>query len=143
MLPIPTPSQRDLNRFHSGYSISDSGCWNWHRSTVGAGYGRMLVQGKLIRAHRLSFAIHNKIDPLPFLVCHSCDNPACVNPAHLWRGTVLDNTRDMLSKGRHSRQQKSTTGCIRCGHDRSDDYVDRRGGRRCRNCQKIRDAASK
>ncbi len=75
-------------------------CWEWqNKSLVGKGYGSVRVNKKGWRAHVFSWFIHN--GPTNGLcVCHKCDNPRCVNPAHLFLGTVLDNTRDMIAKGR-------------------------------------------
>lgn len=52
-------------------------------------------------AHRAAFQAATGIDPGEKLVCHSCDNPPCCNPAHLFLGTETDNVRDMLAKSRH------------------------------------------
>lgn len=72
------------------------------------GYGRFWFQG-FIYAHRLSYALHNNMakasmDGLG--VMHSCDNPKCVNLAHLFLGTQLDNLRDAKSKGRTCRGER-------------------------------------
>jgi hypothetical protein len=81
------------------------GCWNWIASKRNKGYGAFvypsscgdIVQG---RAHRFSWEIHNGEIPAGMCVLHKCDNPACVNPDHLWLGTKADNNHDMIKKGR-------------------------------------------
>jgi|SRR5438128_1278679 len=78
-----------------------SGCWNWTASvTVCGGYGQLNIKGKPVRANRLSWEIH--FGPIPPRQCvlHRCDNPKCVNPAHLFLGTQSDNSSDMSAKGR-------------------------------------------
>lgn len=76
-------------------------CWPWRASRSLNGYGRILLNGKLEVAPRIAWAITHGEDPGSFDVCHSCDNPACCNPAHLWRGTRRQNLRDMVKKRRH------------------------------------------
>lgn len=53
------------------------------------------------RAHRLVYAVKIRAVPAELMVLHTCDNRACINPAHLFVGTAKDNTQDMMQKGRH------------------------------------------
>lgn len=74
-----------------------SGCWNWLGGKNGA--GRANFRGR--SAPRVCWELVNKETLSCFVyVCHACDNPACVNPDHLWLGTQKDNVHDMISKGR-------------------------------------------
>jgi hypothetical protein len=77
------------------------GCWIWtgEKSVPGYGYLSSGRKSKKVIASRLSFAIHCGRWPEPCCL-HRCDNPSCVNPAHLFEGTIADNNRDMWSKGR-------------------------------------------
>lgn len=88
-------------RLYAGFEVDEaSGCWVWKRAAGGFGYGAIYVRGRLERAHRLSYELH--VGPIPdgLHVCHRCDNPPCVNPAHLFVGTQFDNLDDMTRKGR-------------------------------------------
>lgn len=82
-------------------------CWDWLGSLSPRGYGRIRVAGKNIRAHRYSWILkHGRDIPEGMVVCHKCDNPKCVNPDHLFLGTIADNVADCVSKGRHARGEK-------------------------------------
>ena len=74
-------------------------CWLWQGSHIN-GYGKIYRAGMTHLAHRFSYEIHKGVIPKGMSICHACDTPLCVNPAHLWLGTRADNTLDMFTKGR-------------------------------------------
>jgi hypothetical protein len=91
---------------------SENGCWNWTGSVIPGGYGHFYYNNKSIYVHRISYAWHHPMTLDLFnnskvCVCHSCDNPRCVNPAHLWLGSHADNMRDKREKGRATRGESS------------------------------------
>lgn len=80
-------------------------CWIWKGGVSDNGwgqkYGYMLHEGKRYYTHRISYQLtHVDEDISNLCICHTCDNPKCVNPSHLWKGTDLDNARDKVQKGR-------------------------------------------
>jgi len=94
---------KDIIQDHFWKKVNKQGvnqCWLWTAYRDRDGYGFFNVNGASRKAHRVSYVIHHgSLDP-SLLVCHSCDNPGCVNPAHLWLGTHQDNTDDMVTKQR-------------------------------------------
>lgn len=75
-------------------------CWVWVGHSDKNGYGRLRWNWREIGAHVASWECANGPVPSGFCVLHRCDNPACVNPKHLWLGTIGDNNRDRHLKGR-------------------------------------------
>lgn len=97
------PLQQRFDKF-----VDKSGdCWIWTGQIGHYGYGVMgLWDGKKlkqIRTHRLSYELHRGKIPDGLCVLHRCDNPACVNPDHLFLGTQTDNLKDMRQKGRQGK----------------------------------------
>jgi hypothetical protein len=82
----------------------DGGCWEWTAYRMGQGnpdraYGVFQLGRKTALAHRVSWALANGREPTKS-ICHRCDNPSCVNPAHLWEGGQSENMIDCSKKGR-------------------------------------------
>jgi hypothetical protein len=102
-----------VERIMESIEIDDlTGCWNWKLRKDDGGYGRLKIQlgardkFRMDGAHRYSYEIFRGPVPAGKEVCHSCDNPACVNPNHLWIGTHKQNMEDMVSKGRSTKGRR-------------------------------------
>jgi hypothetical protein len=108
-------------RFNKKYKINETtDCWEWQYATNNLGYGFFRNNDKMRLAHRVSYEINNGPIPSGMCVCHLCDNPVCVNPDHLWLGTVKENMHDMIKKGRANKRTKEDgfrlprTSCEHC-----------------------------
>jgi len=101
-LPIPSlngpTKKRFLARVEKGVD-----CWLWKGAHNSCGRGTVTIQDKSYVAARVMYKLHYEIDPGLLKVCHTCDNPSCVNPEHLWLGSQADNMADCKKKGRQRR----------------------------------------
>lgn len=93
---------RDEERFWSKVNVTDPDkCWEWTAGRNENGYGTLNWQRrKMEKAHRVSWIVAHGDIPKGLEICHSCDNPPCCNPSHLFLGTHNDNIQDMIAKGR-------------------------------------------
>ena len=94
-------------------------CWEWMGARSTKGYGNFYVgAGRWSHAQRVSWELTNGCIPAGdgfhgTCVCHRCDNPPCVNPAHLFLGSIKDNLHDMLAKRRHNKPRGSANWCAK------------------------------
>lgn len=101
-MTTPHYTAKDIQRFWAKVKIASDmdTCWEWQGNTYPEGYGQFYCQRRKFRAHRVSWELANSESAGELFVLHSCDNPLCVNPKHLFLGTQKDNMQDMLSKNR-------------------------------------------
>lgn len=100
---------KDIQRFESKFTKGNpEECWEW-QGKLNRKRGRFSVGAVTRYAYRFAYWIYRGEIPDGLSVCHTCDNPSCVNPDHLWLGTQVDNMRDMALKSRGRNAQTKLT----------------------------------
>lgn len=131
------------DRFKEKYLINDeTGCWEWQHATNNIGYGMFRWDRHTMRtAHRASYEIHIGNIPDGLCVCHTCDNPKCVNPEHLWLGTIQDNMTDKVKKGRNIGRtpgfKHPHATCKHCGYTGPVTTIGRNHNDKCKTQRKV------
>ena len=109
-------------------------CWIWQGAPNSAGRGRLHFDGKRVSVHRLALMVKLRRGILPdHQANHHCHVPMCMNPGHVYEGTVADNNWDRVEAGRHHGANK--THC-KHGHEFTEEntYVSKAGKRQCKTC---------
>lgn len=112
-------------------------CWNWTGSRNPKGYGTVTYNGKTQKAHRLAMFFWRNFDLNSELwVLHKCDNAICINPEHLYLGTVIDNNADLRASGQARGRFSGMTHCLH-GHEFTPENTTVRinGSRQCKECK--------
>lgn len=120
----------------------DNECWEWIAAKNNKGYGQFRIGGVSKSTHRISYIIHKGEMPDGLMICHTCNNPTCINPNHLYAGTGKDNMKQSVREMRHHEQSK--THC-KNGHEFTEEntFLRVRKGRGttrvCRECKRKSD----
>jgi len=96
----PRPTKTALQRFWDKVNTTGD-CWVWTGQRSHGGYGIFSANGKPVRAHRYLYEVLNGLIPAGLVIRHTCDNPPCIRPEHLLPGTLIDNARDSVDRGRN------------------------------------------
>lgn len=98
---IPHREEKHFRRLINNHTVNpETGCWEWTKALSKEGYARVSHRGKADYGHRVSYKVFFGEIPNGLCVCHTCDNPKCINPEHLWLGTHQENMADRDAKCR-------------------------------------------
>lgn len=106
----PYSWEHGVRRFWERTNVARDECWPWMGCIGSCGYGQLDINFRRYLTHRFSYMLHNGNEEIPdgMCVCHTCDNPPCVNPDHLFLGTKKDNIHDMIVKGRDTARHRGS-----------------------------------
>jgi hypothetical protein len=127
-------------RFERKFTVKESGCWEWTDTLTKKGHGKFWINDMTHSANRVSMHLYRNFDlNSEDCVLHKCDNASCVNPDHLYIGSLKDNTKDTIAAGNHNNARK--THCPQ-GHEYAigNTLYRRNGDRYCRICSRERTA---
>jgi hypothetical protein len=104
-----TWSDDQKSRFWAKVNVADDdACWEWNASLDKKGYGQFAERhGVMVKAHRTAYELLSGPITDGLFACHTCDNPRCCNPRHIFLGTNADNMRDCAAKGRAGARKNS------------------------------------
>jgi hypothetical protein len=138
-------TEEQLKRFWAKVDKeTENECWEWTAATSSKGYGQFAIGGVSKSTHRISYIMHKGKIPDGLMICHTCNNPPCVNPNHLYAGSNKENMQQASNEKRLAPQQK--THC-KAGHEFTPEntalYKQKKRGnaltRVCKTCKKIND----
>lgn len=140
-----SPSPALIALYWEKVVVNPDGCWGWSAGHGGKdGRAMISLRGEQDYAYRVSYEIHHGPITDGLHVCHSCDNPECSRPDHLWLGTAKDNLQDAAQKGRLGAWGRGRTHCKR-GHEFTPENTyllihksDGKEHRHCRTCTEER-----
>lgn len=118
--PLPKLTLRQVANFVRKTKVVGE-CLEW-QAGLQNGYGRVCIGKMTFKAHRIAYFIWTGVDPGDKLTCHTCDNPKCIRPSHLFTGTNQENIQDASRKGRldgHTDQQGSKNSQAKLSEDQA------------------------
>lgn len=132
-----------IARYKAKCTFPEGGCWlmpdeGWHPGSRSPKYPEGSYKGRKVRLNRFMLMLTKRPLERHEVACHRCDNHLCINPEHLFIGTQKDNIQDGIAKGRQQFHPSHYTHC-KHGHDFAiHGWVNKRGWRQCRECNRLR-----
>lgn len=136
--PYPHYSVTDARNFLANFRIGrPDECWRWRTKLWPSGYGIFSCWNRNMRAHRAAWIFYRSPIPDGMEVLHTCDNPACINPRHLFLGNTAINVADKIAKGRQPRGEQCTHAKLTAAQVAEIRARYKAGGVSCRQLSKV------